>query len=267
MVIRCDLSELSRSSKCAGLAVSRMPSSTCPSTCSLRGDACYGRMGPCGWHWRDLDAGFRGWTWGRWLARLRALPAGRPYRGAEVGDRIPGCRGSLRISRPRLKAEALALQARGPRPAWTYTHYPVVGVRPDGGDDMTARHNRACIRAVAELGYVIRTSHERACDALESRARGLRPVLIVPSAYARRYRGDGRGHRDWLESQSVHRSRVRALPALPGPLCRHAYSDARCIECMECYACTEIVCLPAHGVRRAALDRMITAESVSVLAC
>lgn len=113
--MRYHLTRSSCNMKTGPIPVSTTTADSCPPSCPLRDNGCYGNGGKLSIHWRRVSERY-GLTFGAFLAAVRGLPAGQVWRHNQAGD-LPGT--GERIDRTALRAlQAAAAHTRG----WTYTH-------------------------------------------------------------------------------------------------------------------------------------------------
>lgn len=133
---------------------------TCPTSCALRDAGCYAEFGHLGSHWGSTSKD--GVTWERFLAWVRALPAGALWRHNIAGD-LPGVGDTLDR-----KLVALLVMANRGRRGFTYTHKPL----------RTARE-RAAVGAANRLGFTINLSADSLAQADELAELGVGPVVVT----------------------------------------------------------------------------------------
>lgn len=149
--------------KTGPIPVSVSSSMTCPSTCPLKKQGCYGRGGKLSLWWRRLDTGEWGMSWQEFLARVKQLPKGTFWRHGQAGD-LPG-RGTL-ISRSKLRELAKANKGKL---GYAYTHKP------------PTRSNLSAIREAIRNGFAINLSANGPSMADRLFETGIPVVTIVPT--------------------------------------------------------------------------------------
>lgn len=77
----------SKNRKLGAIPEAYVSSVTCPPSCQLYNNGCYGEHGYLREHWRRAST--QGLNWNQMLERVRALPVGQLWRYAMVGD-LPG---------------------------------------------------------------------------------------------------------------------------------------------------------------------------------
>ena len=131
--------ERSRNSKVGTCSATYAPQSTCPVSCPLRGEGCYGETGRVGIYGSVMTKTnrTRRYSASR-LAQIeareiRALSGRRPLRVHVLGD----CRD--RVAAMAIGRAMVAHTAKHGEPAWTYTHsWPVIPARAWAGADVLA---------------------------------------------------------------------------------------------------------------------------------
>ncbi len=184
----------SESLKTKGCAVTYTDSSSCPDACALKGwldedgkwrsGGCYAETGKVNLHWMALDDGYRGsarqakaYTFGAFLAGIRALPSDRRLRLNVAGD-LPGDNNA--IDRAQLAQLARASSAGG-RIAWTYTHKPIL--EGSGGASVwRAGQNIIAIREAIAAGLAINASADNLSEADEKAELGFPVAVVMPES-------------------------------------------------------------------------------------
>lgn len=151
----------SANAKTGPIAVSTSPSSTCPDNCGLKHVGCYGKFGPLGLHWKQVDLGNRGGPWQHFLSQIRSIPDGSAWRHNQVGD-LPG--DNNRIDCTKLR-ELTTAQAG--RRGWTYTHKPMT------------RSNAAAVEEANAAGFTINLSADTVAQADQLKALQVAPVVVI----------------------------------------------------------------------------------------
>lgn len=206
--------------KTGKIAVSTSSAKTCPPSCPLI-RKCYASVGKLAIHWKKVTNGERGSTWRDFLAQVRSIPAGDPWRHNQAGD-LAG-RGD-RINRRKL--EELAHAARHTR-GWTYTHKPVLGI------SKTASRNRWAIAAAMRRGFAINLSANDLGNADDLASLDLAPVVVLLPENS---------------PETVHTPQGRKVIVCPA----QSREGITCKDCQLCAVRTRsvIVGFRAHGSRK-----------------
>jgi len=154
--------------KLGGIPACIVTPTTCPPSCGFYGQGCYAEFGPMIRHWRR--AAEEGLEWPAFLAKVRALPAGRLWRYAIAGD-LPGVGEELDGQR---LAELIG--ASFGKRGFAFTHK-----RP--GPFVSA-----VLAAAAPSGFVVNLSADSLEQADELAAGGLPVAVVVPSDHPQRSR-------------------------------------------------------------------------------
>lgn len=221
------LSRIADNRKTGPIPVSTTTSNTCPTSCPFnsprvdskgkrKAPACYGKAGPLGLHWRNVNnrtnpnttdlAGF--------CKQIAALPKGQTWRHNQAGD-LPG--NGQEIDAKSLQAITKANRGRN---GFTYTHYmPEVG------------QNAANIHLANLQGFTINLSANNLSQADELWAEEIAPVVVVLP------------HNTTRKTQKTPAGRL----VLTCP--EYWKQGANCANCGLCQIATRkfIVGLPAHG--------------------
>jgi hypothetical protein len=147
--------------KLGGIPASIVSPETCPPSCGFYGKGCYAEFGASGHHWRNVE--HNGLSWGDFVARVRALPAGQLWRYAVAGD-LPGEGESISWT----LLGGLALANRGKR-GFTFTHKP-----------MTEDNYRLIFYANV-LGFTVNLSADTLAEADAKSGYGLPVVVVLPA--------------------------------------------------------------------------------------
>lgn len=161
--MRIYFTRFSRNAKTGPIPVSTSPSSTCPTSCPLKGAGCYAEAGPLGILWRKVSEGRAGLTWEQFLAEIETLPSRIMWRHNQAGD-LPGIGDA--IDRDKLRQ---LVKANGKRRGFTFTHKPAT------------RSNLAAIRAANKAGFTINLSADNLSEADTLADTGLPVVAVLPS--------------------------------------------------------------------------------------
>lgn len=214
-------------------------SSTCPTSCPLKGAGCYAESGPLAIHWDAVTKGSKGGDLATALKPVRRLPKGTIWRYGQAGD-LPG-EGDVIDSDGLRQITAANRGKRG----IVFTHKP------------PTEPNLALLRSAAGEGLTVNLSANSMAHADELADTGLPVVTVLPSAYARLRRGSV-----WLESLQSFRARLATLTrSTPRErkiaVCPATYTDTTCQSCGVCSSPDRkdvIIGFPAHGTRRRLID-------------
>ena len=212
----------SENSKTGDIPQSYSPSSTCPVTCVLLGNGCYGENFRVGGLWKRLDAGVIGVPWDAFLNKIRKIETGRLWRHNVVGDLASdGAHIDLE------KLDELVKANRG-RKGFTYTHHP-----------LTNPGEREAVKDANAKGFRINLSADTLQEADRKAAYAIAPVVtIIPSDPA-----------SW-PSQTPQGRRIVVCPATT--------HGKTCLECRLCYVKDRnfLIGFPAHGTRKRLVDKL-----------
>lgn len=225
----------STNSKVGAIPVSTTSSTTCPTSCPLKGNGCYAQSGPLAIHWKAVTDGKRGMTFDEFTQQISSLPVGQIWRYAQAGD-LPG-EGDA-IDRDQLRALA---GANAGRPVIAYTHKPPVGANLDA------------LQEAASLGMRINLSADSLDEADDFIDIGLPAVVVLHEDYGRK---TSKG--EWSESLSEYRARLKTLVRTTPrgrdiAVCPATFVDTNCAACGICANKSQIdvvVGFPAHGTSR-----------------
>lgn len=104
--------------KTGPIPTTRSPRTTCPDSCSLKGNGCYAENAPLVWAWdKDADKGI---SWDELLMKIRKIPAGSLWRHNEAGDLPQHPEVPQLIDVAKLKE---LIHANKGKRGFTYTHY------------------------------------------------------------------------------------------------------------------------------------------------
>ena len=228
------LTPISANIKTGPIATSSTSSDSCPPTCPLMNNGCYGENHPLAHHWRAIDRRARGVELGGFVDAIASIPAGRRWRHNVVGD-LPHCDG--RIDR---RATLVVARAGAKLEGWTYTHHEVAGAAGD--------HNRRVVRAAIDAGLVVNVSSNSLTHA-DALARYRLPlVTILP---------DGGSAKAGVTPDGLRWVR-----------CPAEYGPTTCADCggrggALCARADRgfVVAFTAHGARRKAASRVAGGEA------
>ena len=108
-------------SKTGAMLLVRSPRSTCPDSCSLKGNGCYAENFPTAMHWLKQDT--VGVDFATVLYAVRTLPKDSIWRLFEAGDFEPSPENPELISSSQVLS---LLSANKGKRGFGYTHYPVL---------------------------------------------------------------------------------------------------------------------------------------------
>lgn len=204
---------------------------TCPEACPIRGlkGGCYAESG---WHTRrQFD---RATTNAKGDARdfpgllefVRSMPAGQLWRYGVSGD-LPGPSNRIDV----VQLRELTHASRGRR-VLAYTHKPM--------DDLS---NRLAVQQAVRNGFTINLSADNLAEADDLASMKIAPVVTLLPADAGRKTSTPAGRT------------VMTCPATYKP-------DVTCAVCRACAVPTRrtIIGFPAHGVQRARVDKVASAN-------
>lgn len=208
----------SGNSKTGPIAVSTTARESCPPTCPLHDNGCYGEDYRTRLHWDRVSRQERGTTYEHFVRQVQALPSYTMLRHNVTGDLIH--RSGAVVTSALL---ALAAASRHLAAAWTFTHH------------LRTPANRAAFQAAAAAGLVVNCSTESRSEAARLHNSGMPAVCVVPPDAPAVFHHDG----------------VRFVVC---PASRKG-SDIQCINCGGRYGkplCAQanrpfVITFPAHG--------------------
>jgi hypothetical protein len=206
------LTRIANNAKTGPIPVTTSSRSTCPSTCSFKGNGCYAENFPLSLHWNRVTAG-KGLSWADFVDEVSRFKAGQLWRHNQAGD-LPGAGDVI----DGVALRQLVKANRGRR-GFTYTHYPP-----------TAANLRA-LRHANKNGFTVNLSADSLADADRLAPLGLPLVVVVPEGWTGRQTPGGR--------------KVTLCPA------QHK-EYVTCATCQLCQNAgrNAIVAFEAHGARR-----------------
>ena len=242
----------SRNKKTGPIPVSTSSRDTCPDSCPLKDGPCYGEGGPLMWHWNKVSKKLTGDSYAAFINTVLNLPLNILWRHNQVGDLEPDQSNKENIDRAAL--DQLAQADTGKR-GFTFTHYDV----------LENYHNRAAVAAANQSGFTINLSGNNVSHADKLAAINSGPVVtVLPIEYERKSKG-----KIWLESLQEYKARIAPLPKKtpagnPLTICPATFLDTSCKDCGLCQKVNRkgIVGFPAHGLRKAAADKIATGLAV-----
>jgi hypothetical protein len=220
--------------KTGPIPVSTSPSSTCPSTCPLLGDGCYGRDFHLGMYWDKVDRGDNIPSvipWDEFLRQVGNLRPKQLWRHNQAGD-LPG----KDVTIDATYLQDLTTANKGKR-GYTYTHKPVeYGVAPI----RTVQANRRAIKAATKGGFTINLSANSLAHADRLASLRLAPVVCIVTEDTPKAFVTPEGRR--------------------GIVCPQQTSGIPCSDCGYCAKAQRecIVGFIAHGVGKKKVLKMLT---------
>ena len=160
-----------QSRKVGDMPVSYSPRKTCPDTCSLKNNGCYGEHFPIRLHW-DRMSNDQNDNWNEFVESVRKFRQENPkrlWRYNIVGDIVGN---NTKIDFPRLKK---LVKANNGGDVIAYTH------------KYTRQENLAHIRYAVKRGFNINLSADNTGDALVLRKKTNLPVTAVLSVTKKQY--------------------------------------------------------------------------------
>jgi hypothetical protein len=221
---------ISRNNKTGPIPVVTASRDTCPPTCVLMGNGCYAEHGPLAIVWNKCKL-----TLDEVCKEVKKLPKKQLWRYGQAGD-LP----------PKEKDLKTLVQANNGRPVLCYTHTRDVDA----------------IRGATERGFHVNISADTVDEAEKFSRQGLSTVVVLPSEYGR-----SRSGTSWTETLPEYKSRTARMPkhtpaCVRIAVCPATYHDINCAQCGICASPRKngtIVGFPAHGSRKAQIDRRFSA--------
>lgn len=179
-----------QSRKVGDMPTSYSPRKTCPDTCSLKNNGCYGDNFPIRLHW-DRFSNDQNDNWDEFVSSVRKFRQENPkrlWRYNIVGDIVGN---NTKIDFPRLKK---LVKANNGGDVIAYTH------------KYTRQENLAHIRYAVKRGFNINLSADNTGDALVLRKKTNLPVTAVLSVTKNQYEKMTNGERqDYRSNLSVNK--------------------------------------------------------------
>lgn len=176
-------------------------------------------MFPLVLHWNRLTTGEKGVPFDALLADLHTLPYGVAWRWGDVGD-LPGANGIIAAEQVE---KLIAVNARGNKLGFAYTHKPMLG------KSKLAVQNRQLISMMNHRGFCVNLSAEGLAKADVMLGLGIAPVVtVIPKhgtdpAWRRMHTPGGvpvlRCPAEWLESPRGCKMQCSRCGGNRGPLC------------------------------------------------
>lgn len=223
---------ISRNAKTGPIPVVTASKDTCPTSCPLKGgNGCYAEHGPLAIVWSKCAL-----TLDKLCQEVRNLPKGQLWRYGQAGD-LP----------PKKKDLQQLIDANRQRPVLCYTHSRKF-------DD---------IRDATSQGFHVNISADSVQEADKFVEQGLSTVVVLPSSYGRHRSGT-----NWTETLPEYKTRTAPLPkhtpnGVRIAVCPATYHDVSCATCGICAQPRKrgtVVGFPAHGSKRAQVDRRLTSN-------
>jgi len=155
----------SGNAKTGPIPVTLSERSTCPDSCSFKGNGCYADGYPMFLHWDKVPE--RGDEYPVFLGKVAALPKGQLWRHHTAGDLHPEQDGKT-IDRAKLDALVAANAAAGAH-GFTYTHHT-----------MTSRANRAAVSDANLRGFTVNVSCDNLAE-VDNIGLALPTVVVLPA--------------------------------------------------------------------------------------
>lgn len=216
----------SRNVKTGPIPVSTSTAETCPTSCPFNaGNGCYAASGPLALFWRKVSESKAGESFGAFLDKIRALPAGQLWRHNQAGD-LAGNGDTLDIS-----ALAALVSANAGKRGFTYTHKPLA----------LASERQAIAQANAS-GFTVNLSANDLWHADRLADLAIAPIVVVLPADAK---------------QNTITPKGRKVVVCPATI----REDVSCADCGLCARLREaIVGFPAHGTSKRKADAIARQE-------
>jgi hypothetical protein len=222
------MTRVSANAKTGPIPVTTSSISTCPTSCSFRGNGCYAESGPLRLHWNKVSDGSRGGSLDDLCAEIRKIPRHQLWRWAQAGD-LPG-HGAL------IDQVALGklVEANRGRHGFGFTHY-----------EPGVWGNALAISHANTNGFTLNLSAETLAEADDYAALGIAPVVVVVPA----------GTTKPLKTPAGRH--VAICPAT-------VRYDVQCATCGICAHPTRkaIVGFPAHGAGAKKVQKVFYAKVI-----
>lgn len=201
-------------SKTGAMLLVRSPRSTCPESCSLKGNGCYAENFPLVLHWMKQDT--VGVDFATVLYAVRTLPKKALWRLFEAGDFEPSSENPELISSQQVIS---LLAANKDKRGFGYTHYPVLP-------------NLETLQLMNASGLTINVSADSLEQAVVYFSLGLPTVVVVAEKFPKDSVVDG--------------VRVVVCPNQSTP------SKPTCLQCQMCQKPDRdyVIGFRAHGTKK-----------------
>lgn len=216
----------SRNVKTGPIPVSTSTSETCPTSCPFNaGNGCYAASGPLALFWRKVSENKAGESFGAFLDKIRALPAGQLWRHNQAGD-LAGNGDTLDIA-----ALAALVSANAGKRGFTYTHKP-----------LELASERQAIAQANASGFTVNLSANDLGHADRLADLAIAPIVVVLPADAK---------------QNTITPAGRKVVVCPATI----REDVSCADCGLCARLRDaIVGFPAHGTSKRKADAIARQE-------
>lgn len=222
--VRC-----SGNKKTGYIPVSNSEMDTCPSSCPLKSNGCYGEFRNLLNIWRKVSSGEKTISWNEFCNNIRRLPKGQLWRHNVVGD-LPGKNEQIN-----LQELSQLVEANKGRKGFTFTHKSV---------DLFGQRliNARAIYAANKNGFTINLSANNLQQADKYVTFGIAPVAVVLPADTQ--------HKAFKTPKG---NQVVICPAV-------THKDK--IQCSNCGLCAiphrkAIIGFPAHGPRKKHVSKLV----------
>lgn len=215
---RVMFTRISKNAKTGPIPTSTSESSTCPSSCSLKGAGCYAELGPQRMWWNKLDDGETGMEWSEFVEQVKRLPKRQLWRHNVAGD-LPRAKGEgERVDAQKL---SMLVSANKGKRGYTYTHYNV------------EENLNLILKANAE-GFTINLSADSPAIAREYYGKGAPVVSVVPL--------------DFWQGKNL-----RKIQGVEFVRCPAEYAET--VSCASCGVCAKadrksVIGFTVHGSRK-----------------
>lgn len=216
----------SKNSKTGNIPVGMSDSKTCPDSCSFKkSNSCYAKFNFLGAHWKKLDNGKIGTSFGVFVNNIKKLPQ-TIWRFTQAGD-LPGVNNKINF-----KMLKRVVKANQNRPVIVYTHKLVLG------DSKTAQKNRKYIEFANKNGFLVNLSADGVIDADKKSDLNIGPVCVV------------------LPENSPNKlftPKGRKIVVCPAQ-----YRDLTCKDCMLCSKPRSVIIgFKSHGTGKKIVNKLV----------
>lgn len=212
----------SDNSKTGRMPVTTSSKKNCWEGCPFKNDGCYAELGPLKIHWDLVTEGKRGLDWGKFIAKIDALPLSQLWRHNQAGE-LEGIGSKIDAK----KLDDLVKANNGKR-GFTYTHKPLTSA------------NKALIADANARGFTINVSANNLRHADRLKALAIAPVcVVVPEDQTKNMR-------------TPAGNKVVICPA----------TQREGVTCLTCQLCQNkdrgmIIGFPAHGTRKRKVSELV----------
>lgn len=228
----------SRNRKTGDIPVSTSHSGTCPNSCPLKKNGCYGDGGHIRIFWDKVTKGKAGTTWKEFLEKVSQLKEGQLWRLNQVGDLPPASEGSNYVSDEALQD---LTRANSGKRGFGFTHYNInyvvnyLRIREANKNGLTIN---ASANNLEHADYLADYSYQKK----KLKFPEIPIATVLPQELERK---DG-------ESLSDYKARIpkKTPKGYKLTICPATYMDTNCKACQLCsvYKRETIVGFPAHGI-------------------